>query len=451
MSFAPRLTAMSPAAAFLAATLFLDTAVFGEPISVVRVAEGLNQPLAATHAPGVQDRLFIAEKGGTIRTLDLTTNTVSATPLLTIPGLLTTNERGLIGLAFDPDFASNGHFYVNVIEPGGASNVGVTAIRRYTMVGNPLTSNTVNTNPTTIMKFDQTFANHNGGWMDFSPVDGHLYIASGDGGSGNDPNNAGQRLNTHLGKMLRIDPSGDDFPTDPNRNYRIPTDNPFVGVSGALDEIWAYGLRNPFRNSFDRLTGDLIIADVGQQRREEINFQPADSAGGENYGWRLREGTIATPNVGGAAPAGAIDPVYDYAHGNGTFQGDSVTGGYVYRGLDPALQGKYIFGDFVNGNVWAMTIDSSVDPTLFDGTNFSDLVRLNGDFEIDFGAIDNVASFGEDSAGNLYLVDFDGDIFRIGSATAVPEPSLLALGAFVTVVLAGRRRRHPVTLRRKAP
>ncbi len=405
---------------------------WAQTIQMERIATGLDRPVFATFAPGVSDRLFIAEQGGAVRSLDLSGKILASSPVITIGNLATGGEQGLLGLAFDPNYASNGNFYTNAVEQGGVFNAGKTVVNRYQMAGNPLTSTIASTSSvSSVISFDQPFTNHNGGWIGFSPRDRNLYIASGDGGSGNDPFNNGQRLDTMLGKMLRIDPSTDGFIGDPSRNYSIPTSNPFVNNPTAQAEIWAYGLRNPFRSSFDSANGNLWIGDVGQNTREEINFQSASSTGGENYGWRLREGTIATPGVGGPAPTGAIDPVYDYLHGNGPLQGNSVTGGYVYHGSDPSLQGKYIFGDFVTGNVWAFD---------FDGQTRSNFIRLNDRFAFDFGALNNISSFAEDSTGNLYVLDYDGDIFRFSS---VPEPNSLIFCGFIAIasLIAVSRRR----------
>jgi hypothetical protein len=207
---------------------------------------------------------------------------------------------------------------------------------------------------------------------------------------------------------MRVDVDADAFPADSNRNYGIPADNPFVGVDGA-DELWAYGLRNPWRASFDRLTSDFWIGDVGQGRREEIDFQPASSEGGENYGWRLREGSGPTPTggVGGPPPPGNVDPIYQYLHsgqaGDPAFQGNSVTGGYVYRGPIAELQGRYFFADAVSGSVWS-----------FDPANPAGTVRnMNLDLTPDEGSIVSITSFGEDEQGNLLLVDGMGQLFQI--------------------------------------
>ncbi len=376
-----------------------------ESFEVVRIASGLPQPLFLTAAPGDDDRLFIVGKSGQIVIYDQTTGSVNATPFLDVSADVSTDgERGLLGMAFHPNYQSNGLFYVSLTNLGGD-----TEIRQYQVSANPdlAASSTLEL----IISFAQPASNHNGGWLDFGP-DGYLYFSSGDGGGGNDPGNNAQDLSDNLlGKILRLDIDGDDFPADDSRNYAIPSDNPFVGTFGD-DEIWAYGLRNAWRPSFDRLTGDLYVADVGQGAREEISVQPASSTGGENYGWRLREGTIATPDVGGPRPPGSIDPVYDYSHGFGPFQGRSVTGGYVYRGPVTQLQGQYFFGDFISDQLWSLQFDGS-DPSQHDGTNYLNLVDRTSDFTPDVGTIDSLVSFGEDNQGNLYLVGIDGEVFAV--------------------------------------
>ena len=418
-------------------------------VFVERVASGLARPVFLTAPPDDPDRVFIAEQHtGRIRILRPSTRTLESVPFLDLEGLSTGSEQGLLGLAFHPDYAQNGFFYVYVTDP-------TSRLLRFEVSDDPDIADPASR--LQILEVPQPQSNHNGGWIGFGP-DRLLYIALGDGGSSND-SGAGHTLDTGnaqditdnlLGKILRIDPDGDDFPLDAARSYSIPADNPFVNVSGD-DEIWAYGLRNPFRASFDRGTGDLYIGDVGQNVCEEIDFQPAASPGGENYGWRLREGTIATPTggVGGARPPGAIDPILDYSHfttgelcsnpGAG-FTGVAVTGGYVYRGPVPSLIGRYFFADFSTAELWSLVFDGS-DPSTFDGTNYTDLTNHAGDpaFTPDAGSIDSVSSFGEDAAGNLYVLDlFDGEVFRI------PEPGSSALGltALATVIGLERRRKR---------
>lgn len=381
--------------------------------SLERVQSGLNRPMFVTHAPNDTERLFIAERDGAIRILNLADDTLEDQDFLSISGLATGGEGGLLGMAFHPEYDTNGKFYVYVTLPSPFRS----QIREYTVTQDP---DVADPNFTELLSWNQPQPNHNGGWIGFSPNDGYLYIMSGDGGGANDNSdghtagsgNAQDITNNLLGKALRIDVDGNS-----EGNYGNPESNPFVGTTGD-DEIWAYGLRNPFRASFDRETGDLWIGDVGQATREEIDFQPAESEGGENYGWRLREGTIATPTpfddpVGGDPPPDNVEPVYDYAHGFGDFQGNSTVGGYVYRGPDPSLQGTYIFGDTISGNVW------SFDPADPNGT----VANVLDDLMPDAGSLDGLVSFGEDALGNIYLVDIassvgnqqpnTGDLFRI--------------------------------------
>jgi glucose/arabinose dehydrogenase len=403
----------------LAAAALVATAPRCSPaaLSSVRLTAGLARPDFAASPPGDDQRLFVLEQhSGRIRIVRLADGSIDATDFLTIGGLATGTEQGLLGLAFHPAYASNGFFYVNVTVASGA-----TEIRRYHVSADPDVADPASA--TLVLGWAQPQASHNGGWLGFGP-DGYLYVAVGDGGGANDSDtghtdgtgNAQDVTDNLLGKLLRIDVDGDDFPADDTRNYAIPPSNPFVGMTGD-DEIWSFGLRNPWRSSFDRATGDLYIADVGQDAREEIDVQPAGAGGGQNYGWRLREGTIATPTggVGGARPPGAIDPIYDYPHGTGAFQGDSVTGGYVYRGPIAEIQGQYFFGDFVSERIWSLVWDGS-DPTTFDGTNFTSLIDRTAELTPDVGAINQISSFAEDDAGNLYILDLGGEIFRITSA-----------------------------------
>lgn len=375
------------------------------------VAGGLSRPTFITHAPGDDSRLFITERAGRIRIIDLQTNQLLSTPFLDISSIVNVgnnfgDERGLLGLAFHPNYAENGYFYVNFIS---GSFSGFTAVRRYTVSpGNPNVADPGSA--LTLLTFNQPDFNHNGGWMDFGP-DGYLYIAAGDGGGSGDTGNNGQNTNNLLGNMLRVDV---DNPDD-GLNYGIPDDNPFKGVSGFQDEIWAYGLRNPWRNSFDRSTGDLWIADVGQNQWEEINRQSADSPGGENWGWRCYEG-FNPFNTTNCPPAGELDfPIYAYP-----IQGQSecaITGGYVYRGCDiPHLDGTYIFADFCSAQIWAMDHD---DPNLpynpsQGGINPAVSIRAQLSPSVEGFSISWISSFGEDARGELYLADFNaGRIFKI--------------------------------------
>ena len=377
-----------------------------QSISTKRVAEGLSKPVYVTAPSGDAQRLFIVEQHtGHIEILNLDTELINPAPYLDIEGLGYGYEQGLLGLAFDPNYAANGFFYVYLTVTGDATHV-----RRYQVSSDPDVADP--TTATTILTYDQPMRNHNGGWLGFGPDD-LLYISSGDGGGRDDKGfghtadigNSQDITDNLLGKILRIDVHGDDFPDDVNRNYAIPSTNPFVGIDGD-DEIWAYGLRNPWRPSFDRGTGDFYIADVGQDAREEINFQPVSSLGGENYGWRLREGLIETPSgsVGGDRPQGAVDPIYEYNHGFGQTEGLSVSGGYVYRGPIQDLQGRYFFADYVTERIWSIEHDGTASISFTDHTT---------SLPPDVGTIDAISSFGEDALGNLYIVDLGGEIFKI--------------------------------------
>jgi glucose/arabinose dehydrogenase len=404
------------------------------------VGSGLNAPLFATYAPGDKDHLFVLEKAGNIKIVDLSHPGATPTTFLNVPDTDPANEGGLVGLAFDPNYATPdttgfGKFYTyGTVDNGGVKVPGnatggnqatspfSTHIRQYSVSSNPLVANPA---ATEIMSWPRPEDNHVGGWIGFSPKDGYLYIDSGDGGIGNDSGaghfepggnaqNTKNSPNDFMGKQLRIDVHGDDFPADAMKNYAVPATNPFVGTDSA-GEIWAYGLRNPFRASFDRDTGDLWIGDVGQDTREEIDKQPASSAGGANYGWRLREGSIQTPagGIGGAIPAGYVPPVYDYGHigsgGDANYLGNAVIGGYIYRGPDPSLQGTYFFADEVSGHKWEMNTST------FAVTNIDSMLTPNT------GSISAPASFGEDAVGNEYIVSYgSGSVFRINTTEVLP-------------------------------
>ena len=400
-----------------------------------RVASGLSGPMFATHAPGDTSRLFIAERGGTIRILNLETGALVATPFLSMSGISTDGEGGFLGLAFHPNYFNEGmpgyrKFYVDVT----TDSTTVTHIREFEVsAGDPNVA--IPGSLREILSVPQPQTNHKGGWIGFSPNQDYLYVATGDGGGGNDTGtghtagtgNAQDITSNLLGKMLRIDVTGDDFPADAARNYAIPSTNPFKAGVGIPeddvgdDEIWAYGLRNPFRDSFDRITGDLWIGDVGQGAREEIDFQPSSSTGGENYGWRLREGLIATPGVGGTC-SGCVDPVYDYGRPTGNaatdlYRGSVVSGGYVYRGPDPSLQGKYFFLDSRNS---ASIADDNY--WMFDPSNPSGTVtNINSLLTPNVGSVQFPASFGEDAKGNLYITYIvSGEVYRIATNQLLP-------------------------------
>lgn len=404
---------------FLGALLSAPTSAAGQ-LTTVRVASGLSSPVYVTHAPGDTSRLFIVEQIGRIRILDLTQEppVLLPAPFLDIELIVRDGgERGLLGLAFHPDFDNNGFFYVNYTGFSGPN--GDTFVARYHVPpGSP--NDADEGSAQILLTIAQPFSNHNAGWMDFSPIDGYLYIAVGDGGSGGDPDHHAQTITGDLlGKMLRIDVNGDDFPADVNANYAIPPSNPFVGAIGD-DEIWAYGLRNPWRNAFDTLTGDLYIADVGQGVWEEVNFQPASSPGGENYGWRCREGAHDFETTSdicmGLEEGEYVDPIHEYAH---TDPGNpcSITGGEVYRGCAvPSLHGTYFFADFCSNHIWSFKYTG--DPPQV--TEF-----LNRTVELEppgAESITGISGFGRDAEGEIYICDlFDGEVFKIVPVDA-PQP-----------------------------
>jgi glucose/arabinose dehydrogenase len=349
-----------------------------EPVITLEpVANGLPNLVSVTHAG--DSRLFITLQRGQVMIHDGTR--VLPEPFLDIRSLVTSNdERGLLSVAFHPHYAFNGLFYVNYTNLSGN-----TVVARYSV--SPLDANRANpSSAVPILTIAQPFANHNGGQLQFGP-DGYLYIGMGDGGSGGDPGNRAQNLGDLLGKMLRID-------VDSASPYAIPPSNPFTG-QGMRREIWAYGLRNPWRFSFDRATGDLWIADVGQGTWEEIDFQPATSIGGENYGWRRMEGTHCFNPATNCNTGNLVLPVIEYDHGVGC----SVTGGYVYRGTrSPRLIGRYIYGDFCTGRIFGATRSAN------------GAVTTGQLIDVPF----NISTFGEDVAGEIYVGDYsNGILYRL--------------------------------------
>lgn len=376
--------------ALFAATLLPASAGIGTE----KVASGFERPVWLGQPAGIDGKLWILEQAGKVWIVDAKSGERQGTPFLDIVSDVSRkgNEEGLLGLAFAPDFAKTGRFYVNYTDKEHQ-----TKIVRFTAKGGGFEE----TDPHTaevLLQFPQPYENHNGGWISFGP-DGMLYTGLGDGGSGNDPKNSGQTLGTFLGKILRIDVSG-------KTGYTVPKDNPFVNRAGAQAEIWSYGLRNPWRCSFDRKTGDFWIGDVGQNAWEEIDFMPKGKARGANFGWRLREGEIETPGkgVGGPAPKGSIEPVYVYKHGGGPTEGLSVTGGYVHRGPVKELEGRYVFGDYQNPRIWSFKLE---------GGKVADFKDHTADLQPEGGRIGLIASFGEDNAGNLYIVDHQGPVYRV--------------------------------------
>ncbi|MDE2636549.1 MAG: PQQ-dependent sugar dehydrogenase [Chloroflexota bacterium] len=355
-------------------------------IELTPVAAGFTRPLFVTHAADGAGRLFLVEQVGLIWILKDGARTAS--PFLDISSVISPraltdsySELGLLGLAFHPDFRSNGAFFVNYTDRQGS-----TVVARYQAdAENPDRADA--SSGEILFQLAQPYANHNGGHIEFGH-DGYLYIALGDGGAANDPLGAGQNLQLMLGSILRID-------VDSASPYAIPPDNPFVGEAGARAEIWAYGLRNVWRFAFDRATGDMYMADVGQNQWEEINFQPADSAGGENYGWNVWEGSHIF--AGGNAP-NHVPPIYEYSHSFGC----SVTGGNVYRGEAIAeMEAVYLFGDWCSGRIWGAWRDHDL--------------NWHADELMNTGL--PISSFGEDEAGEVYVIDYGGTLYRVEPTT----------------------------------
>jgi glucose/arabinose dehydrogenase len=430
-------TKMSGAA--LAACLTMTAS--GQTLTTQQIATGFARPVFATSPRGDFNRLFVVEQRsgstGRVRVVSLVDNSVSSTIYLSITNVATGNEQGLLGLAFHPNFMQNGYFYVNYTRSAQSGvSAGSTIIARYRATGGDPNSLTADpTSATILLTIPQPDSNHNGGWIGFGP-DGNLYIATGDGGNANDTNgtstitavghtaatgNAQDITNNKLGKMLRIDVDGpdnipgnaDDADATLGLPYRTPSNNPFNGSTGDR-EIWAYGLRNPWRPSFDRETGDLWIADVGQNLIEEINCAPSTAAG-LNYGWRCMEANSCTGLTGCTCNAASLYmPLHSYTH---TLSRCSITGGYVYRGCAiPWLRGNYFFADYCGGQIYTLQKGSTYQTS----TNLIDRTA-----ELDppgTATIVNVMSFGEDALGELYICDqTGGTIYKIVE-TALTAP-----------------------------
>jgi glucose/arabinose dehydrogenase len=372
---------------------FLSVVLFncqGQVVSLSTFSSGYTSPVDIVNCG--DSRLFIVQQNGYIYICD-SMGVKQTTPFLNISTVIAAGgERGLLGLAFHPDYAQNGYFYLNYTASGG----GATKIARYSVdPGNPNVA--LANSGTVLLTIAQPYANHNGGCLRFGP-DGYLYIGTGDGGSGGDPQNHAQTTTDLLGKMLRIDVNN-------GAPYGIPTSNPFVGNPNYAPEIWAVGVRNPWRFSFDRLTDDLWIGDVGQNQWEEIDFQPAGDPGGNNYGWRCYEGNHAY-NTDGCNPQNTYDaPVFEYQHASGN--GCSVSGGVVYRGTkENNLFGKYIFADYCSGRCWTLTPNGS--------GGFVSAVVLNG-------TAYQYSVFGEDRYGEVYVAGIgNGIIYKVDDSGCNP-------------------------------
>ncbi len=355
---------------------------FAQDLDIDLFVSGLNRPVNLKHAG--DDRLFVAEQDGLIKIINAN-GTINSTPFLDIDTRVGSigNEQGLLGLAFHPNYDTNGYFFVYY-----TNNSGSTVISRFSRNStNPSLADP--NSELIILTFSQPFSNHNGGELQFGP-DGYLYIASGDGGSGGDPQNNSQTLSNFLGKLLRIDVNNSTV----SNPYAIPFDNPFISSSSVSDEIWAYGLRNPWKFSFDRSNGDLWIGDVGQNAREEINLTTSsENIGGINYGWRCYEGNNAFNTNGCPNSSSLVFPVAEYAHTGGRC---SITGGYRYRGAEyPNLQGLYFFADICTQEIGYLKFENG---------------SWNSTFESFSGS---PVAFGEDINGELYVCTLGGNISKV--------------------------------------
>ena len=398
LSPAPTATVQPPAPAATATSAAVETvpptdtpapiqALSWPNIVLAETISGLNSPVDLADARDGSGRLYVVEQVGLVQMF--ADGVKGQSPFLDIRDRVDCcGEKGQLGIAFPPDFANSRVVYVNYTTtlPGSLH----TRVSRFHLRGDAHQADP--NSEEVLLEFHQPWGNHNGGQIVFGPK-GNLWIGTGDGGSGGDPQDNGQKGQTLLGKLLRIDVTS---PTE--ARYAVPADNPFVGNDDFLDEIWAYGLRNPWRFSFDRETGDLYIADVGQNAWEEVSFQAANSRGAENYGWRITEGLHCFNPAVGCSTIGLTLPVAVYGRGSG----QSITGGFVYRGPDqPSLRGIYFFADYVSGRIWGLR-------------------RVNGQWEAKLllESPHNVSSFGEDEAGNLYVVDHRGAILQIRAQTA---------------------------------
>ena len=382
-----RLTGLLAAAALVLS--LGSSSVSGATVVLHQVVSGLDSPVYVTSAKDGTGRLFVVQRGGKIRVIK--NGVLLPTPFLDISDMVLTSgsEQGALGLAFHPSFKTNGLFYVNFTRrPDGD-----TAINQFkASTTNPDVA--VKSSSRRVITIDQPYANHNGGMITFDK-NGYLFIGMGDGGSGGDPGNRAQSLNSLLGKILRINVNG----TTGGIQYRIPASNPYVGKTGR-DEIWSFGLRNPWRFSFDRVTNDLWIGDVGQNKYEEIDRATTASSGygrGINFGWRVMEGRHCYNPPSGCNTSGKRLPVVEYSHAEGC----SVTGGYVYRGTTiPSLYARYVFADYCSGKIWTVPKGgtSPIAKSLLMDTTM------------------NISSFGEDERGELYVVDIAGAIYRFAAS-----------------------------------
>nr|WP_321236612.1 PQQ-dependent sugar dehydrogenase [uncultured Psychroserpens sp.] len=393
-------------------TLFLACLLmsigYSQDITLELYATGLTSPVNIKHAG--DDRLFVVERDGIIKIVNAD-GTVNTAPFLDIDARVTDlgGEQGLLAMAFHPDYATNGFFYVNYVD--NSENTIISRFTRSSLNTADASSEVV------LLNITQPFPNHNGGDMHFGPNDGYLYISTGDGGSGGDPGNRAQNQTSFLGKMLRLDVDVTQAQIDAGTTYLIPSDNPFVSDSAVLDEIWANGLRNPFKFSFDSSNGDLWIADVGQSSREEISRVPGTSTGGENYGWKCFEGTSTFSTITGCSTITHTPPVVEYNYGGSPFR-CAITGGYRYRGtMQTGLQGLYFFADFCSDEIGYVEETSTNNFSL----TFIDTFSPGG-----------FSAFGEDVNDELFVCGlFNGAIYRIVDANlSVAESSISNIKMF---------------------
>jgi glucose/arabinose dehydrogenase len=375
------------------------------------IAQGLSRPVQVTHAGDNSGRLFVVEQDGRIKIIK--SGTVLGTAFLNISGLVRSpadgagDEEGLLGLAFHPNYETNGYFYVYYNNTGG--NI---VVARYQVSPSDPDQADPSSGLIVLPIAHPSNDNHNGGQLAFSPIDGYLYLGTGDGGGGGDPNRNAQNKNVLLGKILRLNVTG-------ATTYTIPAGNPFQGATAGADEIWAVGLRNPFRFSFDRATGDLYIGDVGQGEKEEVDYQAVTTPGGVNFGWSCREGTTTfntdSPCNSSTFLATLTNPIAEYDHSNGR----AVSGGVVYRGVQyPDLNGYYFYADFYSGKIWSMHKTEST----FSAPELKLTTSLN------------ISAFGEDEAGEVYVVDYSGGRIRRLAEVSGPNPDPNALLIYLPLI-----------------
>ncbi|MDZ4760984.1 MAG: PQQ-dependent sugar dehydrogenase [Alphaproteobacteria bacterium] len=386
----------------LTSTLAMRVTVSNVPngLRVRRIASGLAAPIFVSGLPDGSGRIAVVERAGRIRIMDPVTGAFAATDFLNLTGQIdTTGEKGLVAIAFSPNFVIDRTFYLH-LNPTSANT---TEIRRYQTLSIAYDQAIAASSSLVISIPQPAASNHKGGFLAFDSA-GQLLVGMGDGGS--DPTTAQNRTSL-LGKVLRLDITSDGFPSDSARNYAIPSLNPF-GSGGGSPEILAMGLRNPFRGSVDAITGNIFIGDVGQNAIEEVDLLGPNVATLVNYGWNRREGS--QPFNGGADDPGFTLPVTEYGRGSGPRVGASITGGAVYRGPVEDLQAQYVFGDFISNNLWSLPVASLNLGSVLPSSAFT---VQNTNFTPDVGSIGSVVAFGTDVAGNMYIVDIGGEIFRI--------------------------------------